>query len=276
MKIIMLIVFVAVLLLICGYLQLIRTNGSRKVQVLEYDREMFAHRGYHNMEKQIPENFMAAFRAAVEKGYGIELDVHITRDGRLAVFHDDTLERMCGVPGTVESYTLKELKKMHLQNTPERIPELKEVLSLVRGRVPILVELKMPGRSAAVCETTYRELREYPGKYMVQSFNTLGLYWYRRHAPEVLRGQLASDLVSSAKGDPLVLRFLVKNLLVNILGRPDFISYKLKDLPNLSVFLCRHLYHVPTAVWTLRSENALREGRKRYNICIFEKLGENY
>lgn len=266
----------AFLVLVCGYLLLIRTNRSRQVQVMQYNKKLFAHRGYHNMERLIPENSMAAFRAAVEKGYGIELDVHLTRDGKLAVFHDDTLERMCHVPGTVESHTMAELKQYRLLNTPERIPELHEVLSYVKGRVPLLIELKIPSRDVSVCKTSYRELRSYPGNYMIQSFNTLGLYWYRRHAPEVLRGQLSSNLTQSAKGEPYILRFAVKNLLSNVLGRPDFISYKLKDLPNLSVFLCRFLYHVPTAVWTLRTENALREGRRRFNICIFEKAGENY
>lgn len=269
-------VIIFLLVVFALYLLLIWPCTSRTGEVMEYNRAMFAHRGYHNKDKYIPENSMAAFRAAIDHGYGIELDVHITKDGRLAVFHDDTLERMCRASGRIESYTFAELQKFHLLNTTEKIPELKEVLSYVRGRVPLLIELKIPGRNTSVCAASYEVLKGYKGHYMIQSFNTLGLYWYRRHAPEVLRGQLSSNLTESAKNDPYILRFVVKYLLSNLLGKPDFISYKLKDLPNLSVFLCRGLFHVPVAVWTLRSEKALKQGRAGYNICIFEKTGRNY
>lgn len=275
----MLVICYGVLLLLAVfilYLFLILPCTARTGKVLEYNRAMFAHRGYHNQEKYIPENSMAAFRAAVDHGYGIELDVHITRDGKLAVFHDDTLERMCQRPGKVENYTFAELQKFHLLNTTEKIPEFKQVLSYVNGRVPLLIELKIPGRDLSVCRASYEALKQYPGRYMIQSFNTMGLYWYRKHAPEILRGQLSSNLTKTAKGDPYILRFLVRYLLSNLLGRPDFISYKLNDLPNISVFLCRRLFHTPVAVWTLRTEQALKRGRAGYNICIFEKKGENY
>lgn len=258
------------------YLLLIWPCRRRVGEMMEYNRTMFAHRGYHNVEKYIPENSMAAFRAAVERGYGIELDVHITKDGKLAVFHDDTLERMCHAPGRVESYTFAELQQFHLLNTTEKIPELEEVLSYVRGRVPLLIELKITGRDLEICRASYEVLKNYKGRYLIQSFHTLGLYWYRKNAPEVLRGQLSSDLTRTAQKDPYILRLMVKYLLTNIIGRPDFISYKLKDLPNLSVSLCRKLFGIPVAVWTLRTEQALKQGRAKYNICIFEKTGKNY
>lgn len=269
-------IIVFLLLFLMLYLFAIWPRTSRIGDVMEYHRAMFAHRGYHNEEKYIPENSMAAFRAAMDHGYGIELDVHLTKDGKLAVFHDDTLERMCGDLGRIEGYTLAELRNFHLLNTMERIPELGEVLSCVNGRVPLLIELKISGRNLAVCRKSYEMLKNYRGRYMVQSFNTMGLYWYRKHAPEVLRGQLSSNLTKTAKKDPYILRFAVKYLLFNMLGRPDFISYKLKDLPNISVFLCRRLFHIPVAVWTLRTEKALKQGRAGYNICIFEKKGINY
>lgn len=255
------------------YLYAIWPRTSRVSDVMQYNHMMFAHRGYHNKEKFIPENSMAAFRAAVARGYGIELDIHITKDGKLAVFHDDTLERMCQEPGGVESYTLEELRRFHLLNTTERIPELTEVLTYVDGRVPLLIELKIPGRNLAVCGASYKVLKEYRGRFMVQSFNTMGLYWYRKNAPEILRGQLSSNLTKSEEKEPYLLRFLIKYLFLNLLGRPDFISYKLKDLPNFNVSLCRVLFKTPVAVWTLRTENALEQGRTKYNMCIFEKSG---
>ncbi len=263
-----LLILICMILLI--YILAVWPRTSRLPEVMEYNGTLFAHRGLHNREKYVPENSMEAFRMAVRQGYGIELDVHITKDRKLAVFHDDTVERMCGAAGRVEDHTFAELQKYHLLNTTERIPELKEVLDCINGRVPVLVELKIPERDLAVCEASYRVLREYKGRYMIQSFNTMGLYWYRMHAPEVLRGQLSSDLTKSNEDAPYVFRFAIQYLLLNILGKPDFISYKLKALPNFSVSLCRLLFHTPVAVWTLRSGQALREGKARYNMCIFE------
>lgn len=258
------------------YLYAVWPRTTRISDVMQYNHAMFAHRGYHNKERLIPENSMAAFQAAVAKGYGIELDIHITKDGRLAVFHDDTLERMCREPGCVEGYTMEELRKFHLLNTAERIPELEEVLSYVDGRVPLLIELKIPGRDLAVCEASYRMLKEYKGRFMVQSFNTMGLYWYRKHAPEILRGQLSCNLTKSDEKEPYLLRLFIRFLLLNMLGRPDFISYKLKDLPSFSVSVCRRMFGTPVAVWTLRTGEALRKGQAEYNMCIFEKSEADY
>ena len=122
----------------------------------------------------------------------------------------------------------------------------------------------------------YEALKNYTGKFMVQSFNTMGLYWYRKNAPEILRGQLSSNLTISEEKEPYLLRFLIKYLFLNMLGRPDFISYKLKDLPNMNVSLCRELFGTPVAVWTLRTESALEQGQSKYNMCIFEKSGSAY
>ena len=262
--------------LAAGYVYLILPRISRKEEVLVYDKSMFAHRGYHNIEQGIPENSMAAFKAAVDKGYGIELDIHVTKDDHVMVFHDDDLKRMCGDPGSIEHYTVEELKKFRLQGTEEMIPTLEQVLDLVDGKVPILVELKIPGRNRRICEASWRILKNYKGPYMVQSFNSMGLQWYKKHAPHILRGQLSSNLTREKLKTPYALRFLVKNLMANVAARPDFISYKLEDLPNLSVTLCRALFHTPVAVWTLRTEKALSKGKAGYNICIFEKKGARY
>ncbi len=241
-----------------------------------FNHVMFAHRGYHCGEKLIPENSMAAFQAAVSHNYGIELDVHLTRDGKLAVFHDDTLERMCHIKGSVESYTYEELLRFHLLNTTEKIPLFSQVLEYVDGRVPILIELKIPGRSLEICPAVHQALSDYKGPFLVQSFNTMGIRWFRHNAPHILRGQLSSNLTAGTSKETYILRFFVKHLLSNFLGRPDFISYKLKDLPVLSVTICQKLLGIPVAVWTLRTPKALDEGISSYNMQIFEKSGENY
>lgn len=258
------------------YIFAILPRLSRQKDMEQFHHTLFAHRGYHCADKLIPENSMAAFKAAVAHQYGIELDVHLTKDGHIAVFHDDTLERVCHAPGSVESYTYQELQDFHLLNTSERIPLLSHVLEYVDGRVPLLIEIKIPGSSTDICQPLLKELASYKGPFLIQSFNTMGIRWFKRNAPHILRGQLSSNLTAKKTKETFMLRFFVKHLLSNFLGRPDFISYKLNDLPTIAVTICQKVFHTPIAVWTLRTEKALKKGISSYDMQIFEKSGENY
>ena len=270
--------FLAILLtaLIILYLFAISPRFTRQRDMRCYRHTMFAHRGYHCMEKGIPENSMAAFRAALNKGYGIEIDLHLTRDGQLVVFHDDTLERICGRPDIIENMTYEELKDCRLCGTAETIPAFDEVLSLVEGRVPLLIELKIPDSSVHICRETLRQLKHYQGPCLIQSFNTMGIRWFRLNAPHILRGQLSSNLTRDPLKEAWLLRFMVKHLLSNFLGRPDFISYNLNDLPIVNVWILKHIFHVPVAVWTLNTPDMLKKGSQYFDMQIFEKRHENY
>ncbi len=258
------------------YVFAILPRFSRRKEMFVYRQTMFAHRGYHCIERGIPENSMAAFRAAIEKGYGIEIDLHLTRDGQLAVFHDDTLERICGQPDTIEEMTFEELKACRLNGTSELIPSFHDVLSLVDGKVPLLIELKIPDSSEQICRETLAQLDHYQGPFLIQSFNTIGIRWFRLHAPHILRGQLSSDLTREDHKEAWILRFMVKHLFSNFLGRPDFISYGLNDLPIVNVWILKHILHVPVAVWTLNTPDMLERGRQHYDMQIFERQHENY
>ncbi len=271
-------ILILILFIIIGFLYLyaISPRFSRRRDMLRYRHTMFAHRGYHCAEKGVPENSMAAFRAALSRGYGIEIDLHLTRDGKLVVFHDDTLERICGRPDTVESLTFEELRSCRLCGTAETIPAFHEVLSLVKGRVPLLIELKIPDSSIHICRETLKELSYYQGPCLIQSFNTMGIRWFRLHAPHILRGQLSSNLTRDPLKEAWLLRFMVKHLLSNFLGRPDFISYNLNDLPLVNLWILKHIFHVPVAVWTLNTPDMLKKGARHYDMQIFEKRHENY
>lgn len=235
---------------------------------LQYD---FAHRGYWNMKEGVPENSLTAFRLAAEQGYGIELDLHLTKDGQIVVFHDDYLTRMCGVNLSVESTTYKDLSRYTLSGTSEKIPLFSEVLSLIDGKVPLLIELKLPSINTTLCSLVQKELKNYNGTYLIQSFNCLGLFWFRKHAPHILRGQLSSNLTKTEQNIPLIACFAVEFLLSNILTRPDFISYKLKDEKNISLFLHKHLFCTPIATWTLHTKEEISYAKTKYSIAIFEK-----
>lgn len=258
------------------YLWMITPNLFRRAALKKFNHTEFAHRGLHSGDFHVPENSMAAFRAALLRGLGIELDVHLTKDGRIVVFHDDTLKRMCGLDKYIEDMTYTELISLPLLGSSERIPLLEDVLSLVDGKVPLLIEVKLPRKSLAVCRALQKELASYKGEYLIQSFNTLVLYWFRKNAPDILRGQLSANLIREDKSTPYILRLFVQFLLTNFLGKPDFISYSLKDTSNISFLINRHIFRAPTAVWTLTTKKALDKGRKLHNMVIFERIHENY
>ncbi len=226
-----------------------------------------AHRGLHN--DIIPENSLAAFQNAVNHGFAIENDIHLTADGKIVVFHDDTLTRMCGVNKKVEDLTLKELKELRLKNTNEKIPTLEETLKLVDGRVPLLIEFKCPNLKTCkpLCRTANEILGKYKGKYFIQSFFPFVPRWYKKNNKSVLRGQLSSGgfMMQSAQ------HFLVSNLLINFLSRPDFVSYEYKYKNNFFRRLTALLGALPVC-WTLRNRPALKDSKKTFKTYIFENF----
>lgn len=266
-------IFIGMLFLLF-YLFMLAPRMTKRSRMKPFLGTMWAHRGLHCIEKGIPENSMAAFRMAVKKGYGIELDVHMTRDKKVVVFHDDTLKRVCGKKGTVEETDWEELKKCYLSKTSERIPLFSEVLAYVNGRVPLLIEIKQPSQDTQVCALLAKQLEGYQGAYLVQSFNCLALRWLKKNRPGILRGQLSSDLVKSDRSPHYFLRFCVKYLLSNCYSKPDFVSYKLKDSRNISLWLLKYLFHTPIAVWTLKTRGELTKARSSYDMYIFERIKE--
>ena len=124
---------------------------------------------------------MSAFRAAIQKNYGIELDLHLTRDGELVVFHDDDLKRVCGRPERPEDLTAAELTKCTLLGTKEHIPLFRDVLALVNDQVPLLVELKIPERNMQICQKAYEMLRSYHGAFLLESFNYLKINVFKNY-----------------------------------------------------------------------------------------------
>ncbi len=272
-------IFLLILMIILFLLLLflISPRLSRRTQMERFFHTRFAHRGYYCSEKHIPANAMPAFSAAIKHGIGIELDLHLTRDGEVVVFHNDTLKEVCGDDRPIEALSFAELKSHLLEGTTETIPLFSDVLRLVDGKVPLLVELKLPtGKVAPLCEKVTALMKDYPGPYLIQSFNTLGLFWYRHHAPDILRGQLSRRLTITHTPQPWILKFLTENMMTNFLGRPDFISYRMDELPNPFVTLLTKLYHTPLAVWTVKTPEEMKIASEKYEMLIFEESVENY
>ena len=225
----------------------------------------FAHRGLHSPDKSIPENSLEAFRLAAEAGYGAELDVQLSKDGQVVVFHDDTLDRVCGVHGRVDEFSFEELQQMRLCGTAHRIPLFQEVLNTVRGRGPLIVELKNGRRNRELCEKTYALLENYQGEACIESFNPLIVAWFRIHGRDLVRGQLAAPMDEYTKdGRSKAQAFVLSRTLLNFLARPQFIAYKICFRP-LTVRLSELLGAMKVG-WTSHAA----ENEKGRDAVIFE------
>ena len=260
----------AVLLLNFGaFVYMIRPSRKRREQMRAYHGAYIAHRGLH--DDQRPENSMSAFAAAVEAGYGIELDVRVSKDGEVVILHDDTLDRMTGMPGPVSNYTVKELSEMSILGTKDGIPTLREVLELVDGRVPLVVELKEELGKTIVTDKTAELLREYNGPYVVESFNPMAVDYCHRIMPDVPIGFLSSSYMKQC-GKRGFRYFAARYLLTNIFSKPDFIAYAYWDRKNLAFRAFRRLFpRTPLVAWTLTSPEEEKIARRfGYNCFIFE------
>lgn len=232
---------------------------------------LYAHRGLHDNRGEAPENSKRAFAKAVEAGFGIELDIQLTKDRIPVVFHDFTLSRVCGEKGKIKDYTFEELQRFTLFNSQEKIPRFEEVLKIVDGKVPLIVEFKIEYRDMGLCQEADKLLEAYGGLYCMESFNPLAVLWYRRKRPYVVRGQL-SDAFSREEKHCHIMHLILQNLLLNCLTKPDFIAYNHKYPKMLSRTLCRKLYHNTAAAWTIKSQAELETARKDFDIFIFDSF----
>lgn len=232
-----------------------------------------AHRGLHDIRKGIPENSRAAFAGAVAAGYPIELDVRITGDHQVVVFHDADLQRLCGRPGRIDDTSLADLKQMTLLGTAETVPSLRDVLDQVRGAVPLLVEIKKNKAEApgALEQNVAQMLAHYPGPVAVQSFNPRCVNWFRQNAPHFVRGQIASHPSDMGKDLGWVQRRILHWMLHHLYGDPMFLAYDVNDLPSPLTALYRARAR-PVLSWTVRSPEQRARAAAHADNIIFEEL----
>ena len=213
-------------------LALLFPGGSTKRQRAPFMGVNFAHRGLHSRDKSVPENSIEAFRLAARAGYGIELDVQLSKDGQVVVFHDDTLSRVCGVDKRVDELDYSELRQLRLCGQDAAIPLLSDVLAVIRGRGPLIVELKNGRRNRELCEKTYQLLENYRGDVCIESFNPLIVAWFRLHGRDLVRGQLSMQMrYYREEGFNGMKSFLLSHCCLNFLARPQFIAYRIGHRP---------------------------------------------
>lgn len=229
------------------------------------DEIHIAHRGYFN--DTYPENSLGAFQRAIEHGYGIELDVQMLKDGTLVVFHDEHLKRMTGFDGLLTDCDYQSVHQLKLLDSSEGIPTFKEFLELVDGRVPLMIEFKNETRNNSLEKEGYEILKSYKGPYIMQSFNPISVLWFKRHAPEVIRGQLSCRHKNSKLNS--FSRFVIRNVMTNIVTKPDFVIY---DINALDTFIIKWLkfFKKPLYGYTAKSLDAYRVAVKQNVKPVFE------
>lgn len=261
---IVMVLIIIFLLVACAFVYMTTPNKFRF-----FDMPVaYCHRGF--WDEKLPENSIPAFEKSAEKEIGVELDVQPTKDGKIVVFHDLNLKRLCRVDKALSELTFDELSELHLNDTEEKIPLFSEVLKVLGG-VPVSCEIKTAGAAfdADFLEGVYQLLNEYEGDFNVISFNPFVLEWFKNNHPEVIRGQLSAG--NGHLGVKGILGWCLSNLLLNFKARPDFISYRWDD-KSLG-FVLNRFYGTRLCCYTVRSmdevEKAAYEGFSTF-------VGENF
>ena len=190
---------------------------------------LIAHRGIHNKYR---ENTIEAFRRAIIEGYTIELDVHLTTDNKVIVYHDDNLKRLTGINKEIKKCTYKEIIDII------EVPTLDEVLNLVKGKVPLIIELKFDTKLGKLESKAANILDNYNGEFAIQSFSPLSILWFRINRKKFIRGYLVNSIFSK---NPLMNGVLNKFILNHLL-KPNFIAVNLKYLKNKKIKTLRNKY----------------------------------
>lgn len=243
-------------------------RASREARA-PFEHRAYAHRGLYSPDQSVPENSLAAFRRAVDAGYGAELDVQMTKDGQIVVLHDDDLKRACGRDGRVCDFTLEELKAFPLFGTDERIPLFSDVLKVFDGRQPLIVELKSAApNTMELCGAVRRMLAEYTGPACVESFHPEVVRYFRLNDPDRLRGQLSQAACFWKGSLPVWQGFVFSRLMFNFRARPHFIAYGIGPKPA-PVRLCESLGAMKVC-WTAKDSSAHERLMSENDAVIFE------
>lgn len=230
----------------------------------------YAHRGLHDADK--PENSMAAFQAALENGYGIEFDIHLIKDGNLAVMHDRSLLRTAGIDADITDLTTEELGSYHLCGTEETIPTFSQVLDLFAGKAPLIIELKCDNNAEALVDAAVKAMEGYEGPYCMESFDPRCVHILKKKYPHIVRGQLTQDYSNSKSTLPAPLKWVLKNQALNFLTLPDFVAYRYRDINTFSNTLVRKFWGVAGVTWTLKTQEQFDDAVAKDWIPIFENF----
>jgi glycerophosphoryl diester phosphodiesterase len=230
-----------------------------------------AHRGLHDGNREVSENSLQAFAAARDAGYAVELDVRLAADGAVMVMHDNTLDRLTETVGHLADFTSSQLvEHVRLKANKEPIPTLPQVLELLDGAVPLLVEVKNFSPDVGKLERAVADcLHRYRGPVAVQSFNAQVVQWFHMHAPALTRGAVTSEFTSLDLDLTDRQRFQVREAMARRLGEPQFYAHDVRFLPHEYVDMARQ-HDLPVLIWTVTDDTAYRKAKQYGDNVIFE------
>jgi len=230
--------------------------------------DFIAHRGLHTLDKTVPENTLLAFQKAMDRGYAIEFDINVMKDGTVVCFHDPDFKRLCGVDKALSELNFEDVKSFRILQSNEYIPSLKEVLEFIDGKVPLLIELKPLGDNNLLCQQFMEVMKDYKGVWAMHSFHPMTIFWFKKNHPEVVRGQVTEFFRDDPKMKKLT-KFLMKTMALNIFTKPDFINYGVKDMPNK--YLDRQIKKGMTVIgYASQSQEQFDMVKKYYHNSVFE------
>lgn len=264
-----------ILVILLGlYLFALLPNLSRKDKLKPYENKYIAHRGLFN-NVDIPENTISSFSKAVENNYGIELDVQLTTDNKLVVFHDESLLRMTGIDKLLRECSYDEIKDIKLLKTNETIPLFEDVLKVLHKDTPLIIEVKPEGRYIETTKATVEMMRNYDGLYNMESFNPYVVKYLKENEPQIIRGQLSENYFKTTSNLRWYEKFILTNLLFNFYNKPDYIAYDCKNTSNISFNIVSRLYKAECVAWTIKSQKQLEDNKKYYKCFIFDSFIPN-
>ncbi len=268
---IVLIIFLALIII---YLFKIAPNLNRKRidSMKSFEEVYIAHRGLFNND-DVVENSLRAFKLAKENNYGIELDVQLTSDDKLVVFHDESLNRVCGINKNLRDCSYQELLKYNLLNTNDKIPLFKDVLDILDNDVPLIVEIKSEGDPIKTCDKAVELLRQYNLNFTMESFSPVVVLHLRRKYKDIIRGQLAYNMLKDENEHSSIwVKFRCTYLLNNYLTRPDYVAYDVNNMHNLSFRIISKLFKGECVAWTIKNSEQLNKSREYYQQYIFDSF----
>lgn len=229
-------------------------------------KKKIAHRGLH--DDVSAENSLSSFQKAIDGGYAIEMDLQMTLDGVVVVFHDDTLNRVTGFDADIRKVNYSDIKDLKLSNSEETIPTCEEFLKFIDGRTPLLIEIKDHSNIGVMEEKIKEMLDNYKGEFAVQSFNPFIVKWFATHCPIYVRGQLASTF---SKGTlSWIKRYLLKNLMFIRSNKSQFVSYDVKGIDQKLILRIKK--RMPILMWTVRSQEQIEKHKDYFDNIIFENF----
>jgi glycerophosphoryl diester phosphodiesterase len=234
----------------------------KDLSLLNYN--LIAHRGLHN--KDIPENSLKAFDLAIKKNYIIELDIHILKDNTIIVFHDDNIKRMTGINRNIKDCTYEEIKKYNLLNTKYKIPKLEDVLKLVDGKVPLIIELKTDVKPDRLEKNVVKLLDDYKGLFCVKSFNILSIKWFKKNRNNYIRGLLVDKNWNN------ILKIISFKPIINLICKPDFISCNCKLVNDKKIKKFKK--NIPIISWTIKNKTNYIKYKDKYDNLICENIDD--